>query len=433
MSAPAPQLIRAVGLFSATLIAVNGMVGSGIFVLPAVVAKLLGPAALSAYLSAGLATALIVLCFAEVGSKFDRSGGPYLYARVVFGDWVGFGIGWMTLLARITSVAAISNAFTSYLGFFWPVFASGPGRVAAITAALAALTIINIRGVRYGTFANDVLTVSKLAALSFFVIAGLFFLDPNRPPAWTLPDPANLRQASLLLIFAFGGFEFASVPGDELVRPKRNLPIAMLLGTAIVAVLYFSIQFVAQGTLPDLAASATPLASAGRRFLGEWGGLLLTAGAIISTTGTNSALMLVTPRIIYAMADGGQLPAIFARVHPRLRTPVAAIIAAGVIGWASAMYSQFASLAAISAIARLLSYMATCLAVPVLRRRTTADPGAFRLPGGILIPAAALALSVWMLMGSTRNQILISAATLLAGYVLYVIHRRTASRRDLPH
>src|SRR5437016_2163654 len=210
MSKPAhPPLVRAVGLFSLTAIAINGMVGSGIFVLPAQVAGILGPAALSAYVMAGLAVGLMVMCFAEVGALFDRSGGPYLYARVAFGDLVGFEIGWLMLLYRLTAMAAIANAFASYLGFFWPAAASGAGRVLAISGSIGVLALINFYGVRYGTWTNDLLTISKLAPLLAFVAAGVFWLDPNRPAAWTLPDPAGLRQASLLLVFAFGGFEFA--------------------------------------------------------------------------------------------------------------------------------------------------------------------------------------------------------------------------------
>ena len=135
------RLLRSVGLFSLTALAINGMVGSGIFVLPAQVAGILGPASLFAYLIAGGATGLIVLCFAEVGARFDRSGGPYLYARAAFGDWIGFEIGWMLLIARITAVGAISNAFASYLGLFSPALAAGNGRVAVITVSIAGLAL----------------------------------------------------------------------------------------------------------------------------------------------------------------------------------------------------------------------------------------------------------------------------------------------------
>jgi len=430
-----PDLIRAVGLFSLTAIAVNGTVGSGIFVLPAQVAAFLGPAALAAYVIAAVAVCLIVLCFAEVATLFDRSGGPYLYARAAFGGLVGFEIGWMLLVARLTSIAAISNAFAAYLGFFWPAAATGVGRVIVITAALAILTVINFRGVKQGTCVNNVLTVSKLATLAVFIVAGMFLLEPNRPPAWSLPPPGALQQASFLLIFAFGGFEFAVVPGEEIERPKRNLPIALLSAIAIVTVFYVLIQFVAQSTLPDLATSATPLASAAHRFLGPLGGVLLTAGAVLSTTGTNSALMLVTPRILFAMAEGRQLPQIFAGVHPRYRTPYVSIVAAAVLGWASAMYSGFAALAAISAIARLLYYIATCVALLVLRRKMPDVERGFRVPGGPTIPLAAVALSIWLLMGSTKTQISISAATLVAGAIVYWSYQRSlaAAERRLAH
>jgi amino acid transporter len=304
--------------------------------------------------------------------------------------------------------------------------------VIVITASLGALALVNFRGVKQGTWMNNLLTVSKLAPLLVFIIAGLFLLDPNRPPAWSLPQPAALQQASLLLIFAFGGFEFAVVAGEEIMQPKRNLPIALLSAIVVVTIVYVLIQYVAQGTLPDLATSATPLASASRRFLGPWGGVLLTAGAVLSTTGTNSALMLVTPRILFAMAEGGQLPRIFAEVHPRYRTPHISIIAAAVLGWASAMYSGFAALAAISAIARLLYYIATCVALLVLRRKMPEVARGFSVPGGPIIPVAAVVLSIWLLMGSTRAQISISAATLVAGggvYWCYRWSRASAERR----
>jgi len=295
--------------------------------------------------------------------------------------------------------------------------------VMVIVGAIVVLTIINYRGVQYGTWTVNLLTVSKLAPLLIFVVAGLFFLNPHRPSAWTIPQPTALRQASLLLIFAYGGFEFAVVPGEEVIRPRRNVPIALLTAIAFVAVLYVLIQFVAQGTLPDLALSPTPLASASRSFLGPLGGILLTAGAVFSTTGTNSALMLVTPRILFAMAEAGQLPRIFARVHSRFRTPYVAILATALLGCACAMYSGFASLAAISAIARLLTYMSTSAALPVLRRKMPDAERWFMVPGGPIIPIAALAISVWLLMGSTQTQILISGATLAAGAVVYVCFR----------
>ena len=423
-----PPLVRAVGLFSLTALAVNGMVGSGIFVLPAQVAGILGPASLLAYVIAGLATGLIVLCFAEVGALFDRSGGPYLYARAAFGDWIGFEIGWMLLLARLTAIGAISNAFASYLALFWPALASDTGRIVVITASIGALAAVNFYGVRYGTWVNNLFTIAKLAPLILFVAVGVFFLDPQRFHGWTLLEASGLRQASLLLIFAYGGFEFAVVPGEEVVNPRKNLPIALLSAMGFVTVLYLLIQLVAQGTLPGLASSATPLAAAGRQFLGPMGGLLLTAGAVLSTTGTNSGTLLTAPRIVYAMAEGHQLPSIFARVHASYRTPHVAIVVTALLGWACAWSSQFALLAAVSAIARLLCYMSTCLALPVLRRKMPEARRTFSVAGGAVIPIAALALSAWLLLGSTKQQTAISAAILLAGAVVYGCYRGFGSK-----
>jgi APA family basic amino acid/polyamine antiporter len=424
MSKPGrPPLVRAVGLFSLTLIAVNGMVGAGIFVLPAQVAAILGPASLWAYVMAGLATALIVICFAEVGALFNRSGGPYLYARTAFGNFVGFEMGWLMLMSRLTALAAISNALASYLGFFWPAAAYGAGRILVISACIGVLGAINFRGVKYGTWANNLLTISKLVPLLVFVAAGVFWLDPHRSPAWTLPEPAGLRQAGLLLIFAFGGFEFAVVPGEEVVNPKRNVPIALLTAIAFVVVLYLLIQFVAQSTLPDLATSATPLASASRRFLGPFGGFLLAAGGILSTMGTNGGNLLVTPRVIYAMAEAEQLPSMFARVHPRYRTPYIAVVTTTLLGWAFAVSSQFAALIALSAIARLLYYAATCLALPVFRRTMPDAERRFAVPGGAAIPIAAAAMSAWLLLGSTKAQVALTAAVLLVGVAVFGCYR----------
>jgi APA family basic amino acid/polyamine antiporter len=423
-----PPLVRAVGLFGLTALAINGMVGAGIFVLPAQVAAIVGPGSLLAYLIAGLATGLIVLCFAEVGALFDRSGGPYLYARAAFGDWIGFEIGWMLLLARLTAIGAISNAFASYLGFFSPGLATGAGRIMVITASIGGLAAINFYGVRYGTWVNNLFTIAKLAPLLLFVAAGVFSLDLEHFHGWTLLQASGLRQASLLLIFAYGGFEFAVVPGEEVINPKKNLPIALLSAMGFVTVLYLLIQLVAQGTLPGLATSATPLAAAGRQFLGPMGGLLLTAGAVLSTTGTNSGTLLTAPRIVYAMAEGHQLPSIFARVHAAYRTPHVAIVVTALLGWACALSSRFALLAAVSAIARLLCYMSTCLALPVLRRKMPEARRTFSIAGGATIPTAALALSAWLLLGSTRTQTTLSVAALVAGAVVYGCYRSFRSK-----
>jgi amino acid transporter len=424
MDEPRPGLLRVVGLPGLTAIAVNGVIGSGIFVLPATVAAILGTASPTAYLVSALVAALVVACFAEAGSLFDRTGGPYLYARAAFGPFVAFQVGWLFFLTRLTAAAAIANALAAYLGYLWAPAGRGPGRVAAITVAIAALAAINLRGVRYGAWAVNLLTVAKLLPLLLFVAVGLAHADPSRYALLALPDWAGLRQASLLLIFAFGGFENASVPGDESRDPRRHLPVALLAAIALTVVLYVSIQIVALGTLPGLAADRTPLASAARSFLGPAGALAIAAGAAVSTAGSLSALVLVGPRILYALAEGGQLPAALARVHPRYRTPGVAIAGFALAAWLVALAADFGPLAAASAVARLLFSAATCLAVPVLRRRMPAPRRTFRVPGGPLVPLAAAALSLWLLSGVDRAQAVAGLAALAAGLLVYAVLAR---------
>jgi amino acid transporter len=412
-----------------TAIAVNGVIGSGIFVLPATVAALLGPASPVAYLLAALVAALVVACFAEAGSLFDRTGGPYLYAREAFGPFVGFQVGWAFFLSRLAAGAAIGNAFAAYLGYLWPAAAKGPGRVAAITVLLAALAAVNVAGVRYGGWTVNVLTVAKLVPLLLFAAVGLAHADPERYSLLAWPESTPLKQASLLLIFAFGGFENASVPGDESRDPRNHLPVALLAAIALTAVLYVVIQVVALGTLPGLARDPTPLASAARGFLGPAGALAIALGAIVSTAGSSSALALVGPRILYALADGGQLPAVLARVHPRFRTPHVSVVLFALLTWGVALAGDFARLAAVSALARLVFSAVTCLAVPVLRRKMPDTERRFRVPGGALVPGAATVLSLWLLTGVDRTQAAGAAAALVAGLFLYLAFGRVRYNR----
>jgi basic amino acid/polyamine antiporter, APA family len=419
-----PRLRRVVGLAGLTAIAVNGVVGSGIFVLPATVALILGPASPVAYLVAALLTALVVLCFAEAGSRTERTGGPYVYAREAFGPFVGFQVGWLFFLTRLTAGAAIANAFVAYLGVLWPAASGGLGRAAVLAMLLGSFAIANAAGIRHGAFLVNFLTVAKLVPLLFFVGVGLFFVDAERYQLLTIPDLPGLREASLLLIFAFGGFENASVPAEEVRQPRRNVPIALLMAIAATTLLYVLIQIVTLGTHPDLAGDPAPLASAAQAFLGPGGVLLLTAGAVLSTAGSISALSLVGPRILYALSIGGQLPKAFGRVHPRWRTPHVSIAFFGIAALAIALWGTFAQLAAASVVARLIFSAVTCLAVPVLRRKQAGEPAQFVIPGGATVPLLATAVSLWLLTGMTQAQVIAGALALLVGTLAYFLAAR---------
>jgi amino acid transporter len=424
VATPRKELVRAVGLPGLTAISINGVIGAGIFVLPATVAGILGPASPIAYITAGLAGLLIALCFAEAGGIFDRAGGPYVYSLEAFGPFVAFEVGWMFLLARMTGAAAVANGFAAYLGYVHPLFATPTGRALAISVSITAIGALNYAGVRYGSWVVNVLTVGKLLPLGFFIVAGLFFVDPQAFTLTELPPLDDLRKATLVLFYAIGGFEFASVPTEEVINSRRNLPIALIAGLSISAFLYLLIQIVCVGTLPSLASASTPLASAAGAFLGPAGAVLMTVAAVLSTTGTNSTILLVGPRMLYALAQGGQMPKVFAQVHSRFRTPHVSVVVFAAATLLVALSGTFAQLAALNAIARLLYSICTCAAVPVLRKRYAAAQRAFTLPGGWLIPALGVAASLLLLTGIDRTQTLIGGGAILVGVLIYLAGAR---------
>ncbi len=429
----APELRRAVSRGQVLALALNDVVGSGIYLLPAAAAALLGPASLAAVVIAGAAVLLVVLCFAEASSRFEGTGGAYLYTRTAFGDLVGFEVGWMTWIARLTSVASLSAGFAQALGYLVPGAATGLGRAAAIVLPLAGLVAINLVGVRAGARAAVVLVVAKLVPLAVFVAAGAFAFSPavfaGHPGG--RPDAGALGGAALLLLFAYAGFENTTAPAGEFHDPRRNVPRALLAQIAIVTLLYASVQLVALGTLPGLAASKTPLADAAGRFLGGWGGWLLTAGAAVSILGTNSASVLAGPRYLFAFARDGFGPRWLARVHPRFQTPAPAILLQGLLALPLALTGSFTGLAAISVVARLATYAGTAAAVPVLRRKLGDQPGRFRLPGGAAIPIAAVLLSIGLAASAGWRNLLAAGVALVVGLGIFALRRRPSSRGGL--
>jgi len=425
MSQP-PELRRAVSRGQVVALALNDVVGSGIYLLPAAAAALLGPMSLVAVVVAGLAVLLVVLCFAEASSRFEGTGGAYLYAREAFGDLVGFEVGWMTWLARVASVAALSAGFAQALSYLVPAASAGAGRALAIAVPLAGLIAINVIGVRAAARTAVVLVVGKLVPLGVFVAAGIFVFSPRilTGQSAVRPDAAGLGEAALLLLFAYAGFENTPAPAGEFRRPRRDVPLALLIQIGIVTLLYASVQLVALGTLPGLGASATPLADAAGGFLGGWGGWLLTAGAAVSILGTAAATVLAGPRYLYALARDGYGPRWLASVHPHFRTPAAAILLLGAVALPLALFGSFAWLVALSVIARLATYLGTAAAVPVLRRKMGDQPGTFRLPGGPAIPIAAVLISLALAASAGKRNLIAAAVALLVGLGIYALRRK---------
>jgi amino acid transporter len=424
-----PSLRRVVGRWQIVGLAMNDVIGSGVYLLPAAAALALGAFSVWAVLLAGLAVLLIVLCFAEASSYFDQPGSAYLYARTAFGDLVGLEVGWMTWLARVASVASLTAGFAQALSYLWPALDDGLIRGATITLALAALTLVNVLGVRSGVNAAVVLVVTKLIPLLFFVGAGLFAVRLEQV-AGQPPGEGNLGRAALLLLFAYAGFENTPASAGEYRNPRRDVPFALLVNITVVTLLYVSVQWVALGTLPDLGHSPTPLADAANLFLGSWAGLLLTVGAALSILGTTGNTVLAGPRYLLALSRDGFGPRFLARIHPRFRTPAAAIVVQSLIALPLALSGRFVTLAALSVVARLITYLGTAAAVPVLRRKYPDAPGVIRIPGGPLIPLAAIGITLGLAASATPRNLIAAAIALAVGLVLYVTRREGEPRES---
>lgn len=431
MSVPAPHspqgLLRAVGRWQILGLSINSVVGSGVYLLPAAAFALLGPFSVWGVLLAGVTVSLLVLCYAKAGSYFEQQGGSALYAREAFGPFAGFQVGWTIWLTRIATAASLGNGLADAVARFWPAAGSGGGRVAVIAGSLLLLAAINIAGVRQAANVSMALVVGKLLPLALFVGIGVFYVDWGLAfggPAPAAPGYRQMGEAALLLLFAYAGFENLSVAAGEYQNPRRNVPFALVAMIVLVTLLYAAVQLVAQGTLPGLAASATPLADAAAAFSGEGLALLLTIGAALSILGTSNATMLLGPRFLHTLASDGYGPGVLARVDARFHTPAVAIAVQCVLALALALSGSFVQLALLSMVTRLLAYITTAASVLVLRRRHGDLPGAFRLPGGPAIPLAALGLSLAMLSSASAMHLLAVAIAMGVGSLVYLFPRR---------
>lgn len=414
-----PALIRAVTRWEIVGISINDVIGSGIYLLPAAAAAMLGVMSTGAILLAGLAVTLLVLCFAEAASYFDETGGGYLYTREAFGDFVGFEVGWMTWIARVTSVASLSAGFAMAVSFFLPEVADGWQRTLLITILLVVLGWVNVIGVKTGARVAVGLTLAKSLPLLLFIVAGIFFVDWGTFANIEMPATDKLGETALLLLFAFAGFENTPAAAGEYKNPKRDVPFAMLTMIAFVTITYVLVQLVAVGTHPELGSSESPLAESAVRIFGGWGGILMSIGAIISIGGNASNTTLIGPRYLFALARDGYGPKILGRVHPTYRTPAAAIATQTFIAWILAITGSFVALAMLSIIARMATYMGTVAAIPVLRKRFGNNPGAFQLPGGYTIPVIAFGICIIFLSSTTVANLIAGAVALLVGIVIY--------------
>ncbi len=418
-------LIRQLTVTGIWLLAVNGFIGAGIFGSPAEVARLTGAWSPLLFLGCGVLMLAVILCFAEVSSYFKNTGGPILYARTVFGPFVGFQAGWAFYIARLTAFAANINLLVSTLGYFNEDLATGATRIVIMLLIVAGLAWVNIAGTKRAMDSIGILTILKFLPLLLLIVFGISYLDGSVLPQGisTLPDYTSAGTAALLVIYAFVGWEAAVIPAGETKNPSKVIPKALLLALLTVTLLYVAIQYVAIATVPDLATSTRPLVEAAANIMGPIGAVLLMAGIVVSVGGNIAGTVVTTPRITYAMSREQNLPGWFGEVHDSYRTPRNSILFFAVVAFLLSIYGSFVWLAAVSALVRILIYVLCVICIPWLRKNRS-DEGVFRLPGGLTIPTIATLICLWLLSAVSFVSWLPTLIFLSIGTGLYFLMKK---------
>jgi amino acid transporter len=404
------------GRWTVTALVINAIIGSGIFGLPSVIARHLGPASVWAWLLGAAINAVIILCFAEVASRFTAAGGAYLYARYALPRLAAILAGWLVYLTRLTAVAAGVNLFTINLAEFFPAVEGDAVRIAVLTVMLATFAAVNYRGAEGGARLSSVFTVGKLIPLAVLVVAGLGFLALRGSVAHPAPaaPTGDWLQALILVGFAYGGFDGATLALGEARDPRRDAPFALVLAMVFLAGLYTVIQVIVNAVLPDPAATTRPLADAAGVILGPVGARLLAGGALVSLVGFLSANFLNGPRLTYALAEHADAPRAFGRVHARFRTPYLSILTFTALVWGLAVWGNFEWNATLSAVARLFVYVSTCVSLLVLRRRDPAG-AAVPIPGGPFLAVLGIALCAVLAARMGRAELIALGAVTVLG------------------
>jgi len=416
---------RSLSRFDVTCLGLNAIVGSGIFLLPDDLYREMGALSPLAFVLGAIGVLPVGLCYAEAASYGEETGGPYLYARDAFGPRTGFLVGWMCFVNALFSFAAVAAAAAAYAVPLMPWLAPVGTRTIA-AAVIALFAALNYVGAKPGALAVDAFTVAKFAVLLVLACALLprasaANFHAGLPRGWS-----GVGAAAFMALFAAQGFEVAPVPAGETRAPQRDLPIAIVSSLLAASLLYVLVQTVLVGSGANLTQpSDTPLVDAARAVAPALA-LLVVAGGLVSTIGFVSGSALGTPRYLFAAAADRHLPASLAAVHPRFATPHVAIAATALLAMALVAAFDYRALIGMSNVAVAVQYLATCLAVPFLRRRGV--PGR-RVPGGWTLPLFGAAVSAWVFTEASREELVWAAIALAIGLASSAAHRRSAAQR----
>jgi basic amino acid/polyamine antiporter, APA family len=424
------EIVRGIGRWDLVALMVNITIGSGILGLPAKLFALTGVYSILALILCAALLAIVAICFAEVGSRFTHTGGPYLFTRTAFGATPGFIVGWLYWVSRVLTFATICNLLVVYLTRVLPALQGPWGRLAIISLVVLAIAFVNLVGIRQATVVSNGLTVMKVSLLLVFGVVGILAIG-NWPAAPAeLPPVGDFSDAMLLGIFAFVGFEAALVSAGETRNPRRDVPFAVAMSLLIVLVLYAGVQIVCIAAVPALASSTAPFADAAVVLWGPAGELVIAIGAVVIMLGSLNSGFLATSRLPFAFAEQGDVPAVLARVHARFRTPHVAILASAVLVWLATAASSFLSAITLATSTRMVVYIAGCIALIVLRKRADAQPAGFVAPFGPAIAILASILSFALLANASGRELTQLAVAAAVGVAILLGVRQFSKRQQ---
>ncbi len=430
---PDSLLRREIGKIGVATIAMNGVIGSGIFALPAVAIMQAGYFSPWVFVLCGILILSVALSLARTAGFFEITGGPVAYTTHAFGRFVGFQTGLLIYVSRVAAIAASANLIVSYAAALWVPLASGVPRVAFIVGYISLATILNAIGVRAGMAAVYVISVLKLAPLLLLMLVGLPAVEWGQVAGATMPETGSLGQTMLVLMYAFIGFEFSLIAAGETRNARAEIPKA-LVGTVIaISFCYALIQLVVISVGPDLGQSDAPLVEVARRLMGPAGALILGLGVVFSVGGGSLTSLLTAPRLTFALSRDGSLPAWLGKVNERSRVPVNSILFCGLFSIGLAVSQGFVWLVTLSTFVRLLTYALCIASLPKIEKTIPTEEGQFSLPGGLAIPAIGFLLTIWLITHSTAENFLIAGLIIAVGsFVFWLCTRRNATRETSP-
>jgi amino acid transporter len=403
-------LKRVIGVAGLSLNIINVTVGAGIFALPAIVGIELGAFSIFAYLFCGIMMAAIMLCYAEIGTRITSSGGSYAYVENVFGDYAGFIVSWLAVFGwSILGSAALMNVIADSLAVLFPVFLNPWIRGLLYLVLIGFLVLTNIRGAKEGVALIEGITIIKLLPLFGIIIFGISLINADNLHWEHLPSFNTFSNTTLILFFAFAGFETALGVSGEIKNPQRTIPLGILFGGGLVLILYLLLQTVTQGVLGAEIGSVgdAPLAAVAENIVGPLGGTILLIAAAISCFGAVSTDILNTPRVIYAGSTDGLFPKFLSKIHPKFATPYWSISCFAGLIFVFANFGSFKELALLASAAILLIYLLVVLATISLRMKKQENvEKSFKVPGGLVIPIFGIGSIIWLLTSLSKGEII---------------------------